>query len=54
MLPVEETQTQETRPLRLRVVARPDVPVAERSVRPGLELPSAPMLAQNVVEKDAQ
>ena len=39
--------------VRLRVVARPDRPVAELLVRLGLELPSAPKLVQNVVEKTA-
>ena len=37
--------------LRLRVVARPDRPVAELLMRLGLELPSAPKLIANVVEK---
>ena len=52
VLPVKETETQQTRPVRLRVVARPDRPVAELLVRLGLELPSAPKLVQNVVEKN--
>ena len=52
VLPVKETQTQETREVRLRVVARPDRPVAELLVRLGLELPSAPKIVQNVVEKN--
>ena len=51
VLPVKQSQSQETRELRLRVVARPDRPVAELLVRLGLELPSAPKLVQNVVEK---
>jgi transposase len=51
VLPVKQSQSQETRELRLRVVARPDRPVAELLVRLGLELPNAPKLAQNVVEK---
>jgi hypothetical protein len=38
--------------VRLRVVARPDRPVAELLVRPGLELPNVPKLVQNVVEKN--
>ncbi len=51
ILPVKESQTQQTRDLRLRVVARPDRLVAELLVRMGLELPSVPKLVQNVVEK---
>ncbi len=52
VLPVKQSQSQQTRELRLRVVARPDRPVAELLVRLGLELPSAPKLVQNVVEKN--
>ena len=52
VLPVKETQSQETREVRLRVVGRPDRPVAELLTRLGLELPSAPKLVQNVVEKN--
>jgi transposase len=52
VLPVKQTQTQETRELRLRVVARPDRSVAELLTRLGLQLPSAPKLVQNVVEKN--
>jgi transposase len=52
VLPVKETQSHETREMRLRVVARPDRPVAELLVRLGLELPSAPKAVQNVVEKN--
>jgi transposase len=52
VLPVKPSENQETRELRLRVVARPDRPVAELLVRLGLELPSAPKLVQNVVEKN--
>ncbi len=52
VLPVKEPHGQETRELRLRVVARPDRPVAELLVRLGLELPSAPKIVQNVVEKN--
>jgi hypothetical protein len=51
VLPVRDASSQETRPVRLRVVARPDRPVAELLVRLGLELPSAPRQVQNVVEK---
>jgi len=51
VLPVKEPDTQQTRELRLRVVARPDRPVAELLVRLGLDLPSAPKTVQNVVEK---
>jgi transposase len=52
VLPVKEPDTQQTRELRLRVVARPDRPVAELLVRLGLDLPSAPKTVQNVVEKN--
>jgi transposase len=52
VLPVKETQSQETREVRLRVVARPDRLVAELLVRLGLELPSIPKAMQNVVEKN--
>jgi hypothetical protein len=38
--------------VRLRVLARPDRPVAELLVRLGLDLPSAPKTAENVVEKN--
>jgi len=53
VLPVKEALSQQTRELRLRVVARPDRPVAELLVRLGLELPSAPKTVQNVVEKNS-
>lgn len=52
VLPVREPSSNETRAVRLRVVARPDRPVAELLVRLGLELPGAPKLVQNVVEKN--
>ena len=52
VLPVKEAQSQQTRELRLRVVARPDRPVAELLVRLGLDLPTAPKVVQNVVEKN--
>jgi len=52
ILPVQETGDKQSRDLRLRVVARPDRPVAELLVRLGLELPSAPKAVQNVVEKN--
>ncbi len=52
VLPVKETQSQNTREIRLRVVARPDRPVAELLVRLGLDLPAAPKAMQNVVEKN--
>jgi transposase len=51
VLPVKETQSQQTREVRLRVVARPDRMVAELLVRLGLELPTVPRAVQNVVEK---
>jgi transposase len=52
VLPVKETQSQQTRDVRLRVVARPDPMVAELLVRLGLELPTVPRVVQNVVEKN--
>jgi transposase len=52
VLPVRLEGSQETRELRLRVVARPDRPVAELLVRLGLELPNVPKVVQNVVEKN--
>ena len=52
VLPVKETESQETRELCLRVVARPDRAVAELLVRLGLNLPSVPKIVQNVVEKN--
>jgi transposase len=52
VLPVKPKDNQETHEVRLRVVARPDRPVTELLVRLGLELPSAPKLVQNVVEKN--
>jgi len=51
VLPVQETESQQSREVRLRVVARPDRSVAELLVRLGLDLPSAPKIVQNVVEK---
>lgn len=53
VLPVREAETHTTHDLRLRVVARPDQPVAELLHRLGLELPNAPKIVQNVVEKNA-
>lgn len=52
VLPVKEEGSQESRDLRLRVVARPDRLVAELLVRLNLELPSAPKIVRNVVEKN--
>jgi transposase len=52
ILPVKQGESQESHPVRLRVVARPDRPVAELLVRLGLELPNAPKLVQIVVEKN--
>jgi transposase len=52
VLPIKPNDSQETREVRLRVVARPDRPVAELLIRLGLELPSVPKLVQNVVEKN--
>jgi len=53
ILPVKETDSDQTRDLRLRVVARPDRAVAELLVRLGLELPQAPKIIENVVEKNS-
>jgi hypothetical protein len=52
VLPVRQADTQQTREVRLRVVGRPDRPVAELLVRLGLDLPTAPKMVQNVVEKN--
>jgi transposase len=52
VLPVKETESQNTREVRLRVVARPDLPVAQLLVRLGLDLPTVPKIVQNVVEKN--
>ena len=52
VLPVKEPEREQTCEVRLRVVARPDRAVAELLVRLGLDLPSAPQLVQNVVEKN--
>jgi transposase len=52
ILPVKPNESQERHEVRLRVVARPDRPVAELLVRLGLVLPNAPKLVQNVVEKN--
>ena len=41
VLPVKEPDTQKTRELRLRVVARPDRQVAQLLARLGLEPPTA-------------
>ena len=54
VLPVKETKSQQTRDVRLRVVSRPDRLVAELLARLGLDLPSAPKLVQNVVEKNGR
>jgi transposase len=52
VLPAKPEQSQQRHEVRLRVVARPDRSVAELLVRLGLELPNAPKLVQNVVEKN--
>jgi transposase len=52
VLPVKETLSQQTREVRLRVVSRPDRLVAELLARLGLDLPTAPKMVQNVVEKN--
>lgn len=51
VLPVKEEGHELPTELRMRVVARPDRPVAELLQHLGLELPSAPKLVQNVVPK---
>jgi transposase len=53
VLPVKASAEQETREVRLRVVARPDRATDELLVRLGLELPTVPKRVQNVVEKNA-
>jgi len=52
VLPVKETLSEQTREVRLRVVSRPDRLVAELLARLGLDLPNAPKMVQNVVEKN--
>ena len=52
VLPIKETQSHQTREVRLRVVGRPDRPVAELLMRLGLDLPSVPKIVPNVVEKN--
>ncbi len=54
VLPVIETENQQRREVRLRVVARPDRLVAQLLAHLGLELPSAPKIVRNVVEKTGQ
>ena len=51
VLPVKEPGRDATRELCLRVVARPDRPVAELLHRLGLQLPNAPRAVQKIVEK---
>jgi transposase len=51
VLPVKDPGSEQTRELRLRVVARPDRPVAELLHRLGLQLPNAPRAVQKIVEK---
>lgn len=52
VLPVKEILSEQTREVRLRVVSRPDRLVAELLARLGLDLPTAPKMVQNVVEKN--
>jgi hypothetical protein len=52
VLPVRDEASQETHPVRLRVVARPDRAVAGRLARLGLEPPGAPKPVQNVAGKN--
>lgn len=51
VLPVKTQGEAEATDLRLRVVARPDRPVAELLHRLDLHLPSTPKIVQNVVPK---
>jgi transposase len=53
ILPVREEGAESSHELRLRIVARPDRPVLELLHRLGLELPNAPKIVQNGVEKTA-
>jgi transposase len=52
VLPVREPGSEQTPELCLRVVARPDRPVAELLHRLGLRLPNAPKAVQKIVEKN--
>src|SRR6185437_2160658 len=52
VLPARAPGAQQPCELRLRIVARPDRPVAELLHRLGLELPTAPKFVQNVVQKN--
>jgi transposase len=52
VLPVQDHADQAPREVRLRVVARPDRPVAQLLAHLGLDLPRAPKVVQNVVEKN--
>jgi transposase len=52
VLPVRAPGADQPSEWRLRVVARPDRPVAELLHRLGLELPNAPKFVQNVVQKN--
>jgi transposase len=52
VLPVKTAGSPEPREVRLRVVSRPERPVAELLHHLGLELPSTPKFVQNVVEKN--
>jgi transposase len=52
VLPVRTPDSDQPTDLRLRVVARPDRPVAELLHRLGIHLPTAPKIVQNVVEKN--
>jgi hypothetical protein len=52
VLPVKQTESQEKGEVRRRVAARPARPAAELLGRLGRELPGAPKIVQNVVEKN--
>lgn len=43
--------TQKSGEIRLRVVAKPDTPLAQLLVRLGIELPNVPRVIANVVPK---
>src|SRR5262249_29760572 len=52
VLPIRTADNEPPTDLRLRVVAKPDRPVAELLHRLGVELPTTPKVVQNVVEKN--
>ncbi len=52
VLPIRPSANDPVREIRLRIVSRPDPPVAELLARLGLDLPNAPKIVQNVVDKN--